>query len=69
MHGFADGTIAQVEVLRVFNNNVVLARDEIGREAATTGRSVRDIVLERGLMDRETLDEVLSLENLVPRHR
>ena len=45
------------------------AGDEIGREAATTGRSVRDIVLERGLMDRETLDEVLSLENLVPRHR
>ncbi len=45
------------------------AGDEIGREAATTGRSVRDIVLERGLMNPETLDQVLSLENLVPRHR
>lgn len=40
MHGRADGTIARVEVLRVFNNNVVLARDEIGREVILTGRGV-----------------------------
>ena len=45
------------------------AGDEIGREAADTGRTVREIVLERGLMDSETLENVLSLENMVPRHR
>lgn len=38
--GLADGTIAQVEVLRVFNNNVILARDEIGREVILTGRGI-----------------------------
>lgn len=39
--------------------------DEIGKEAATTGRNVRDIVLERGLMDPKQLDEILSVENLL----
>jgi len=29
-----------VEILRVLNNNVVLARDEIGREAILTGRGL-----------------------------
>ncbi|SPF67112.1 CAT RNA binding domain [Propionibacterium ruminifibrarum] len=29
-----------MEVLRVFNNNVVLARDELGREVVVTGRGV-----------------------------
>ena len=29
-----------MRVLRVFNNNVVLARDELGREAVLTGRGL-----------------------------
>jgi len=39
--------------------------DEIGKEAAATGHSVRDIVLERGLMDPEQFDEILSVKNLL----
>ena len=39
--------------------------DLIGKEAAETGRSVRELVLEKGLMDAETLDQVLSKENLM----
>ncbi|QOR48283.1 aspartate ammonia-lyase [Trueperella pecoris] len=39
--------------------------DAVGREAARTGRSVRDLILERGLLTEEQLDEALSLENLM----
>lgn len=41
------------------------AGDRIGKEAAETGKSVRDLVLEHGLLDEETLDKVLSDENLI----
>ncbi|GAB94187.1 aspartate ammonia-lyase [Kineosphaera limosa] len=41
------------------------AGDEIGKEAARTGRGVRELVLERGLMEAEMLDRLLSLENLM----
>ncbi|WP_313023423.1 aspartate ammonia-lyase [Mobilicoccus sp.] len=41
------------------------AGDSVGKEAAATGRGVRDIVLERGLMDAELLDRVLAVENLM----
>ena len=44
--------------------------DMVGKEAARTGRSVRDIVLERGLMDEKELNQVLSTENLMhPEYR
>ena len=36
----------------------------MGREAARSGKSVRDIVLERGLLDEITVDRLLSFENL-----
>lgn len=39
--------------------------DVIGKEAARTGRSVRDLVLEKGLLDKDTLDDVLSHHNLL----
>ncbi|AKE41221.1 aspartate ammonia-lyase [Corynebacterium kutscheri] len=39
--------------------------DLIGKEAADTGRSVRELVLEKGLLDQATLDQVLSTENLM----
>lgn len=39
--------------------------DLIGKEAAATGKSVRELVLEKGLMDEATLNQVLSTENLM----
>lgn len=39
--------------------------DIVGKICATTGRSVRDVVLERGLLTAEQLDDILSVENLM----
>lgn len=39
--------------------------DSIGKEAARTGRSVRELVLERGLLTEEQLDAALSPKNLI----
>lgn len=39
--------------------------DVIGKEAARTGKPVRDLVLEKGLLDEKTVDEVLSDHNLL----
>lgn len=39
--------------------------DSIGKEAARTGRGIREIVLERGLLSEEELDRALSVENLI----
>ena len=44
--------------------------DLVGRECARSGRSVREVVLEMGLLDEDVLDELLSPENLLrPRYR
>ena len=37
---------------------------EIAKDAVETGRTVRELVLERGLMDARRLDEILSAENM-----
>jgi len=37
---------------------------DIAKEAVKTGRAIREIVLERGLMDATRLDEVLSAEHM-----
>lgn len=39
--------------------------DMIAKESLATGKGVRDLVLEKGLLDEETLDKVLSVENLM----
>ncbi|MBM7825774.1 aspartate ammonia-lyase [Arcanobacterium pluranimalium] len=39
--------------------------DLIGKECALTGKSVREVVLERGLMTQAELDRALSVENLM----
>lgn len=39
--------------------------DLIAKESLATGRGVRDLVLDKGLMDEETLDKVLSVQNLM----
>ncbi len=36
------------------------ATAEIAKESVRTGRPIRDLVLERGLLDRERLDRILS---------
>ncbi len=38
------------------------ATAEIAKESVRTGRSIRDIVLERGLLEAERLDSILSVE-------
>ncbi|WP_127716308.1 aspartate ammonia-lyase [Halobacteriovorax sp. HLS] len=39
--------------------------DQIGKEAATTGKNVRDLVLEKGLLSEKELDDILSVQNLM----
>ncbi len=60
--GYVTNSISVVTYL----NNLIghAAGDAVGREAATSGRGVREIVLERGLLDEATLDRVLGMENL-----
>jgi len=40
------------------------ATAEIAKESVKTGRSIRDLVLERGLLDAKRLDEILSVESM-----
>ena len=42
--------------------------DRVGRECARSGRSVREVVLEMGLLEESVLDELLSPENLLQPH-
>ncbi len=39
--------------------------DIVGKICAQTGKNVREVVLERGLLTAEQLDEILSIENLM----
>ena len=40
------------------------AASEVAREALATGRTVYDLVLEKKLLSKEQLDEILQPENL-----
>jgi aspartate ammonia-lyase len=40
------------------------ATAEIAKAAVATGRAIRDIVLERGLLDAKKLDDILSVESM-----
>ena len=40
------------------------ATAEIAKESVTTGRPIRDLVLERGLLDAQRLDEILSVDSM-----
>lgn len=61
--GYVENSIGIVTYLNPFigHHN----GDLIGKEAAATGKSVRELVLEKGLMDEEMLNQVLSKENLM----
>lgn len=66
--GYVDNSIGIITYLNPFigHHN----GDLIGKEAAATGRGVRELVLEKGLLDEETLDKVLSKSNLMhPEYR
>ena len=39
--------------------------DEIGKEAAATGKSIQELVLEKKLLSKEELDNILSIQNLM----
>ncbi|MCP6329986.1 hypothetical protein NL460_28025, partial [Klebsiella pneumoniae] len=44
--------------------------DLVGRECARTGKNVREVVLEMGLLTEEQLDDILSTDNLMrPQYR
>ncbi|MBZ8177785.1 aspartate ammonia-lyase [Corynebacterium poyangense] len=61
--GYVENSIGIVTYLNPFigHHN----GDLIGKEAAQTGKSVKELVLEKGLLDEATLDRVLSKENLM----
>lgn len=66
--GYVDDSIGIVTYL-----NPVIGHhqgDLIGAEAAATGRGVRELVLEKGLLSAEELDRILSVDNLMhPEYR
>ena len=39
--------------------------DVIGKEAVATGKTIRELVLDKGLLSEEELDRILSVENLM----
>ncbi|MBD77370.1 MAG: aspartate ammonia-lyase [Crocinitomicaceae bacterium] len=41
------------------------AGDEIGKEAVATGKTIRELVLEKELLSEEELDRILSVDNLM----
>ena len=41
------------------------AGDLVGKECARTGKNVREVVLEMGLLNEDELDKIFSLENLI----
>ncbi|MBO3142363.1 aspartate ammonia-lyase [Dermatophilus congolensis] len=62
-HEYVTNSIGVVTYLNDYIGHT--AGDAVGKEAAATGKSVREIVLERELMDADLLDRVLSRENLM----
>ena len=42
---------------------------EIAKEAFETGKSVYNLVLEKGLLSQEKLDEILDPENMLKPHQ
>ncbi|QWW18795.1 aspartate ammonia-lyase [Schaalia sp. 19OD2882] len=66
--GYVTGSIGIV----TYFNDVIghHAGDKVGRKAAAEGRTVRDVVLELGLLTEDQVDQILSPENLArPRFR
>ncbi|QNE89564.1 aspartate ammonia-lyase [Corynebacterium incognita] len=72
-----DGITANADVCRAYvENSIGIVTylnpfighhngDMIAKESLETGRGVKELVLEKGLLDEETLSRVLSVENLM----
>lgn len=72
-----DGITANEEICRehvlgsigivTYFNEIIGHRngDILGREAARTGRKISDLIVERGLLSREEVDQILAVENLI----
>ncbi|PSB23655.1 aspartate ammonia-lyase [Stenomitos frigidus] len=59
---YAEGSLALVTALNTHIGYLNAAT--VAKESLETGKSLREIVLERGLMDAKTLAEVLNLEQM-----
>ena len=58
--------VSRMAGLTVFDPN----GDLVGKECARTGKNVREVVLEMGLLSEAGLDEIFSPENLMrPQYR
>ncbi len=59
---YAEGSLSLVTALNLELGYLVSA--EVAKESLATGKSIREIVLERGLMDEKLLSKVLDLEKM-----
>lgn len=60
------GVLNSIGIITYFNEIIGhKAGDEVGRECARTGKSVREVLIEKGLMTPEQIDSILSVENLL----
>lgn len=60
-----EALMSSVGIVTLLNDDIGHgAADEVGKECVRTGRSVREVVLERGLLTEERLDELFSVENM-----
>lgn len=66
-----DNVLNSIGIVTYLNEVIGHANgDLVGKECARSGRNVREVVLEMGLLDEKTLDDLLSVENLLrPKYR
>ena len=64
---FSQGTLAEAgRTLYVGGQNGTDSNgDIVGKICAETGKSVREVVLERGLLTESELDDIFSVQNLM----
>ncbi|MDO5034203.1 MAG: aspartate ammonia-lyase [Actinomycetaceae bacterium] len=61
-----DQVMGSIGIVTYFNEIIGHRNgDLIGKEAARTGRKVADLIVEKGLLSREEVEAILSVENLV----
>jgi aspartate ammonia-lyase len=61
-HAYAEGSLALVTALNTHIGYLNAA--DVAKESLVTGKSLREIVLEKGLMDEATLSQVLDLDKM-----
>ena len=64
-----DYVMNSIGIVTYFNDVIGhAAGDQIGKECAATGKSVKEVILEKGLLPEDKIDEILSPENLMHPH-